>query len=60
MTALPKWLKKQANDQRQMRLRQRRVTSDEARKQFVRVQHESASRSVLVGQSSSLCLSGHE
>lgn len=42
MIALPKWLKNEASAQRRMRLLQRRVTSDEARKQCVRVERESA------------------
>lgn len=37
MISLPKWLKKRAEAQRQMRLGQRRVSCEEARRQFERV-----------------------
>ncbi len=58
MTALPKWLKNAASAQRRMRLQQLRVTSDEARKQCLRVERESANRLASIDPNSQPCLSG--
>jgi hypothetical protein len=59
MTVLPQWLKKEAKDQRQMRRGQRRITSEEARSQYKRVEKESAaSRSISRKQNVSLCALG--
>jgi hypothetical protein len=47
VTVTSKWLKKQADEQRRIRRNQPRVSSEEARKQFARVQQGSVS----IGQS---------
>ncbi len=47
MIVLPKWLKEVAEQQRQMRRDQPRVTSEQARKQVERVERESAQRDAL-------------
>jgi len=47
METLPKWLKDKADEQRKIRLSQPCISSEEARKQFERVQRGSVS----IGQS---------
>jgi hypothetical protein len=47
MTVTSKWLRKQADEQRRIRLNQPRVSCEEARRQFVLVQKGSVS----IGQS---------
>jgi hypothetical protein len=58
MTVLPQWLKRRADAQRRLRLAQRRVTSEEARKQYERVAKESENRSINGTLSGSLCVNG--
>lgn len=54
MIALPKWIRVQAKELREIRLGQRRVTSDEARKQCLRLE----SATVFTGQNGSRSLNG--
>lgn len=44
MIVLPKWLKRLAEAEREKRRSQRRITSEEAKAQYERVQKESAER----------------
>jgi hypothetical protein len=41
MTVIPKWLKKEAEEQRRMRQKQPRISSAEAQRQFDRVMRAS-------------------